>query len=149
MWPSSITVTAVPARSGKGTPRHALWTVPTMCCTAIAASSQPGTHSSHRRSGPVSLVQLRGQSPSAGTLGTNTASFWPAQGNDAAGRSSAYRALLDEVPSDELLADIRIHLQHQRALGHDVFFGMVEAKTRHSAGVRPAHRPTKSNTAIK
>ncbi|MBO9882890.1 transposase [Xanthomonas sp. D-109] len=74
---------------------------------------------------------------------------WLAIGNDAAGRSSAYRALIDEVLSDELLADIRIHLQQQRALGQDAFRGMVEAKTRRFAGFRPAHRPRKSNPAIK
>lgn len=73
---------------------------------------------------------------------------WLALG-DAAERSSAYRALLDEVLSDELLADIRIHLQQQRALGHDAFRSMVEAKTRRFAGVRPAHRPRKSSGAIK
>ncbi|KAB0522445.1 hypothetical protein F7R02_24740 [Xanthomonas cissicola] len=63
-------------------------------------------------------------------------------------RSNAYRALLDEALSDELLASIRIrlHLQQQRALGHDAFRAMVEAKTHRFAGVRPAHRPRKPNT---
>ncbi|WP_080580679.1 hypothetical protein [Xanthomonas phaseoli] len=58
-------------------------------------------------------------------------------------RSNAYRALLDEALSDELLASIRLHLQQQRALGHDAFRAMVEAKTHRFAGVRPAHRPRK------
>ncbi|MXV07237.1 MULTISPECIES: transposase [unclassified Xanthomonas] len=71
---------------------------------------------------------------------------WLALGNEAAERSSAYRALLDEVLSDELLADIRMYLQQQRALGHDAFRSMVEAKTRRFAGVRPAHRPRKPTT---
>ncbi|MBV6836249.1 hypothetical protein KWH01_02840 [Xanthomonas campestris pv. merremiae] len=39
--------------------------------------------------------------------------------------------------SDELLASIRFHLQQQRALGHDAFRAMVEAKTRRFAGIRP------------
>ncbi|QWN05677.1 hypothetical protein DGN16_03065 [Xanthomonas citri pv. fuscans] len=58
-------------------------------------------------------------------------------------RSNANRALLDEPLSDELLASIRLHLQQQRALGHDAFRAMVEAKTHHFAGVRPAYRPRK------
>ncbi|MBV6742509.1 hypothetical protein [Xanthomonas vasicola] len=62
-------------------------------------------------------------------------------------RSNAYRTLLDEALSDELLTSIRLHLQQQRALGHDAFRAMVEAKTRRFAGVRPAHRPRKPNTA--
>ncbi|MCC5074682.1 hypothetical protein LLE64_22580 [Xanthomonas campestris pv. plantaginis] len=56
-------------------------------------------------------------------------------------RCNAYRPLLDEDLSDDLLASIRLHLQQQRALGHDAFRAMVEAKTRRFAGVRPAHRP--------
>ncbi|QTF19484.1 hypothetical protein XcfCFBP6992P_23365 [Xanthomonas citri pv. phaseoli var. fuscans] len=64
-------------------------------------------------------------------------------------RSNAYRTLLNEALSDELLANIRLHLQQQRALGHDAFRAMVEAKTRRFASVRPAHRPRRSDTAIK
>lgn len=48
--------------------------------------------------------------------------------------------MLDEALSDELLASIRFHLQQQRALGHDVFRGMVEANTHRFGGVRPASR---------
>ncbi|AZR32809.1 hypothetical protein DEG02_009530 [Xanthomonas vasicola] len=62
-------------------------------------------------------------------------------------RSNAYRALLNEALSDELLASIRLHLQQQRALGHNTFRAMVEAKTNRFAGVRPAHRPRKPNIA--
>ncbi|MCF6014578.1 transposase, partial [Xanthomonas perforans] len=54
---------------------------------------------------------------------------WLALGNDPIERSNAYRALLDEALSDELLASIRLHLQQQRALGHDAFRAMVQAKT--------------------
>ncbi|MBV6853980.1 hypothetical protein KWH45_11180 [Xanthomonas campestris pv. mirabilis] len=60
--------------------------------------------------------------------------------------SNAYRALLDEALSDDLLANIRLHLQQQRALGHDAFRAMVEAKTNRFAGFRPAYRPRKPNT---
>ncbi|NJC49483.1 UNVERIFIED_ORG: putative transposase [Xanthomonas campestris] len=46
---------------------------------------------------------------------------WLALDSDPIERSNAYRALLDEALSDELLTSIRIHLQQQRALGHDAF----------------------------
>ncbi|RJU12595.1 hypothetical protein XcmpCFBP7700_16610 [Xanthomonas campestris] len=55
-------------------------------------------------------------------------------------RSTVYRAVLDEALSDELLASIRLHLQQQRALGHDAL-----ARSRRFAGVRPAHRSGKPN----
>ncbi|OAX86256.1 transposase [Xanthomonas nasturtii] len=71
---------------------------------------------------------------------------WLALGNDLIERSNAYRTMLDEGLPDELLASIRLHLQQQRALGHDAFRAMVEAKTRRFAGVRPAHRPLKPST---
>ena len=64
-----------------------------------------------------------------------------ALGQTHAERTNAYRSLLDEAVSDEALADIRLHLQQQRALGHDAFHAMVEAKTAPFAGVRPAHQP--------
>ena len=72
---------------------------------------------------------------------------WLALGSDPTERSNAYRTLLDEALSDELLESIRLHLQQQRALGHDAFRAMVEAKTDRFAGVRPAHRPRRPNTA--
>jgi len=56
-------------------------------------------------------------------------------------RGSAYRALLNETVSDDEMLAIRTYLQQQRALGHDAFKAMVEAKTRRFAGIRPAHRP--------
>ncbi|WP_235858386.1 transposase [Xanthomonas euroxanthea] len=71
---------------------------------------------------------------------------WLALGSDPIERSNACRAQLDEALSDELLSSIRLHLQ-QQALGHDAFRAMVEAKTHRFAGVRPAHRPRKPNTA--
>ncbi|MEA9674216.1 hypothetical protein ABFU47_02880 [Xanthomonas campestris pv. raphani] len=51
--------------------------------------------------------------------------------------------MLDEALPDELLTSIRLHLQQQRALGHDAFRAMVEAKTSRVASARPAHRPRK------
>jgi putative transposase len=62
-------------------------------------------------------------------------------GTTEAERSNAYRALLREALSDDDLLAIRTYLQQQRALGHDGFKAMVEAKTRRFAGTRPAHRP--------
>ncbi|MEA9581025.1 hypothetical protein VC218_19630, partial [Xanthomonas nasturtii] len=50
---------------------------------------------------------------------------WLSLGNDPVGQYNAYRALLDEAMSDELLASIRLHLQQQRVLGHDAFRAMV------------------------
>ncbi|WP_369977209.1 hypothetical protein [Xanthomonas bundabergensis] len=54
--------------------------------------------------------------------------------------------MLDKVLTNDLLADIRIHLQQQRALGYDAFRTMVENKTHRFAGARPAHRPRKPTT---
>ncbi|ATB57163.1 hypothetical protein CKU38_00614 [Xanthomonas citri pv. fuscans] len=68
---------------------------------------------------------------------------WLALGNDPIKGSNTYCALPNEALPDELLASIRIYLQQQRALGHDAFRAMVEAKTHRFAGVRPAHRPRK------
>jgi putative transposase len=58
-------------------------------------------------------------------------------------RGSAYRFLLREVLSDDVVQEIRAYLNQQRALGRDAFQAMVEAKTRRFAAVRPAHRPPK------
>jgi putative transposase len=56
-------------------------------------------------------------------------------------RGAAYRALLAAALTEHDLVAIRAYLQQQRAYGRDDFQAMVEAKTRRSAGVRPAHRP--------
>ncbi len=58
-----------------------------------------------------------------------------------ADRATTYRRLLDETIPEGTLAEIRLYLQQQRAWGRDDFRAMVEAKTRHFAGTRPAHRP--------
>ena len=62
-------------------------------------------------------------------------------GNDPASRASAYRALFAEVLPDELVDEIRIHLQQQKVLGTDRFRSWVEARTGRFATVRPVGRP--------
>lgn len=64
-----------------------------------------------------------------------------ALGRSSNERTDAYRALLGQAHGDETLADSLVHLQQQRALGHDAFRAMVEAKAARFAGVRRAHRP--------
>lgn len=68
---------------------------------------------------------------------------WLALGSTAAERIAAYRRLLDEAIPDDMLADLRLYLQQQRAWGRDDFRAMVEARTRRFAGTRPACRPRK------
>ena len=69
-----------------------------------------------------------------------------ALGTSTTGRMHAYRALLNEVLSDDAIEEIRDYLQQQRALGRNNFQAMVEAKTHRFAGTRPAHRPRKKTT---
>ncbi|MGY1410771.1 transposase [Luteimonas sp. A611] len=59
-------------------------------------------------------------------------------------RRAAYCDLLAEALPDETLAEIRIYLQQQRALGTDRFREQVQAKLQRFAGVRPAYRPRKA-----
>jgi len=66
---------------------------------------------------------------------------YTALGITVAERGTAYQALLRETLSDDDMLAIRTYLQQQRALGHDAFKAMVEAKTQRFAGARPAHRP--------
>ena len=61
-------------------------------------------------------------------------------------RAAVYCQLLHETLSDDDLKAIRTYLQQQRALGRDDFRAMVEAKTQRFAGVRPAHRPPRTNS---
>ena len=58
-------------------------------------------------------------------------------------RRSAYAALVAEAISEDLLREIRVYLQQERALGTDRFRADVEAKTRRFSDVRPPHRPRK------
>jgi len=67
-----------------------------------------------------------------------------ALGASPAERGDAYRALLQESISEDTLQEIRTYLNQQRALGRDDFQSMVEAKTRRFAGIRPPHRPRKT-----
>lgn len=74
---------------------------------------------------------------------------WYSLGSTPAERHETWRRILDEALPPEQLAEIRLYLQQQRALGRDAFRAMVEAKTRRFAGTRPAHRPRGPTTADK
>jgi len=67
-----------------------------------------------------------------------------ALGRGGPDRRAAYRELLAEALPEDTLAEVRIYLQQQRALGTDRFREQVQAKLRRFAGVRPAHRPRKA-----
>lgn len=67
-----------------------------------------------------------------------------ALGVDAAARSRAYRALFDDVMTESTIAEIRVYLQQQKALGCDRFRDWVEARTGRFAGVRASGRPPAS-----
>ena len=64
-------------------------------------------------------------------------------GRDAVLRGDAYRELFSATLSEETVAEIRMYLQQQRALGTDRFRQRVEIELQRYAGVRPAHRPRK------
>lgn len=64
-------------------------------------------------------------------------------GSTARQRTEAYCAIINDALPQSTIDEIRSYLQQQRALGHDSFRSMVEAKTRRFAMVRPAHRPRK------
>lgn len=67
-----------------------------------------------------------------------------ALGRGGPDRRAAYRELLAEALPEDTLAEIRVYLQQQRALGTDRLREQVQAKLRRFAGVRPAHRPRKA-----
>lgn len=62
----------------------------------------------------------------------------------AAGRRVAYRALFREGLDRENLAEIRAHLQQQRAWGSASFQDEIGSRLGRCAQVRPAHRPGKT-----
>lgn len=62
---------------------------------------------------------------------------------DALARGAAYRELVREGMSDEVLSEIRTFLKQRGALGSEAFRRQVESKLQRFAGVRPAHRPRK------
>jgi len=66
-----------------------------------------------------------------------------ALGKDPIVRSKAYRPLLDESLSGELLTSICLHLELRRALGHAAFRALIEAEAGRFADVGPANRPRK------
>ena len=67
--------------------------------------------------------------------------LWQGLAGSQPERREAWRRILAEAVPPEQLAEIRLYLQQQRALGRDAFKAMVEAKTRRFASARPAHRP--------
>lgn len=70
-----------------------------------------------------------------------------ALGRDARERGIAYRHLLMEVLSDDLLADIRTHMQQERALGSPTFQSMVEKALNRPVEVRRQGRPRRASNA--
>lgn len=76
--------------------------------------------------------------PHAGYLGL---------GRTASERASAYRCLLMDRLSNEVLADIRSHMRQERALGSPAFQSMVERALNRPVGVRPQGRPRRDSNA--
>lgn len=72
-----------------------------------------------------------------------------ALGRDAGERRATYRCLLMEAITDDVLADIRSHMQQERALGSPMFRSMVEKALNRPVEVRPQGRPRRdSNTNV-
>lgn len=69
-------------------------------------------------------------------------------GGTAEERAIQYRGLFQEAMSAEMLAEIRVYLQQQRALGSSAFQQRIERQTSRYAGVRPAHRPPRSTSGM-
>lgn len=61
-------------------------------------------------------------------------------------RHAVYRELVQQALPEETLAEVRVYLQQQRALGTDRFRKHVQSKLQRFAGVRPAHRPRKESS---
>lgn len=72
---------------------------------------------------------------------------WLALGSTPAERSHCYPTLLLDALPEDTLAGIRTHLRQQRAWARDDFRAMAEAKTPRFAGIRPAHRPRRTQPA--
>jgi putative transposase len=70
-----------------------------------------------------------------------------ALGRDASEREMAYRRLLMESLSDDVLGDIRSHMQQERALGSPAFRSMVEKTLNRPVEVRPQGRPRRDSNA--
>lgn len=64
-----------------------------------------------------------------------------ALGTTADERQRLYSQLVAEALGDDELAEIRLYVQQQRALGSNRFQAMIEAELGRCAHARPAHRP--------
>ena len=62
-------------------------------------------------------------------------------------REMAYRRVLMEALSDDVLADIRSHMQQERALGSPAFRSMVERALNRPVDVRAQGRPRRNSNA--
>ena len=62
-------------------------------------------------------------------------------------REMAYRRVLMEALSDDVLADIRSHMQQERALGSPAFRSMVERALNRPVDVRAQGRPRRDSNA--
>lgn len=70
-----------------------------------------------------------------------------ALGRSSNERATAYRCLLLETLSNDVLADIRTHMQQERALGSPAFQSMAEKALNHPVEVRPQGRPRRNSNA--
>lgn len=64
-------------------------------------------------------------------------------GQDEQARRQRYRELFDQIPNDDELDSIRLHLQRQHALGSDRFRAAIEAQLNRRAGPAKIGRPRK------
>ncbi len=62
-------------------------------------------------------------------------------GSEPTVRRTAYRALFADALSEQELADIRAHVQQQKALGTSRFQAEVESLLARNVAVRPRGRP--------
>lgn len=69
--------------------------------------------------------------------------YYLALGNDAASRQAAYRTLFAQAIGEDELADIRAHVQQQKALGTSRFQAAIEAQLARKVEIRPRGRPRK------
>ncbi|GAB1407798.1 hypothetical protein MASR1M8_17170 [Thermomonas brevis] len=70
-----------------------------------------------------------------------------ALGATAAARADAYRRLLLDGLASETVAEIRCHMQQERALGSPRFRSMVEKALNRPVAVRPPGRPRRDSNA--
>ena len=70
-----------------------------------------------------------------------------ALGRDPSGRVAAHRRVLMEALSDDVLSDIRSHMQQERALGSQAFGSTVERALNRPVDMRPQGRPRRDSNA--